>query len=132
MLPCSNYASSILTYLYEPNSSILKSGAFKMLGQVFCVDKLHVNSHLYTSDKYMEDFPGRKFKVIDIYDFSSKNSKIIAQKYTKASISSRNFPLRPDELKKKLKIKDGEEYYLFATTLYPNKKIIIITQKAQK
>ena len=76
-----------------------------MLGQVFCVDKLHVNSHLYTSDKYMEDFPGRKFKVIDIYDFSSKNSKIIAQKYTKASISSRNFPLRPDELKKKLKIK---------------------------
>lgn len=130
-LPHSNYASFILTYLYEPNSSILKSGAFKTLGQVFCIDKLHVNSHLYTSDKYIEDFPGRKFKVIDIYDFSSKNSKIIAQKYTKASISSRNFPLRPDELKKRLKIKDGEAYYLFATTLYPNKKVIIITQKVQ-
>ena len=125
-----NYASSVSAYLYEPNSSILKSGAFKVLGNIFQLDKLHVSSHLYTSDNYIANFPGRKFEVVEVYDFSSKNMKIISEKYPSGSITTRNFPLRPDELRKRLKIKDGGEFYIFATTLYPDKKVIIITRKS--
>ncbi len=94
------------TYLYEPNASILKAGAFKMIGEKFELQKLHVNTHFYTSSLFKENFPGRIFK-IDEVDFDPKN---FAEK--KANVITRNYPLKAEELKKKLKLSDGGDKYV--------------------
>ena len=118
--------SNPLTYIYEPNTSILKAGAFKSISEKLGVYKLHKHSHLYTSDLLM-DFPGRRFKIITQLPFNKKQfSKL---KILRANITTRNFPLGVHDLKKKLNIKDGGDYYLFFTTNYTNDKIILVTSK---
>lgn len=122
-------ANQFSTFLYEPNSAILKSGAFQLIGSKFNISKLHINSHLYTSDELIEDFPGRIFTVEEIFLFD-KNAKSAIQKITKtANVATRNFPISPQELKKKLQISDGGTYYLFGTTLFPIKKTIVLCKK---
>jgi PG_1098 ferredoxin-like domain/THUMP domain-like len=114
-------------YLYEPNSAILKSGAFKTVSQKFKVDKLHKHSHLYTSTKLI-DFPGRRFSILEVLPYNKKQmEKILKNK--KANISTRNFPLTVSELKKKFYIKDGGNLYVFFTTNYKDKKIVILCAK---
>jgi len=106
----SNY-SEPLQYLYEPDVGILKAGCFKLICRDFKVEKLHQHTHLYTSNDLNELFPGRKFKVKKTWSFGQfqKDNKI-----KQANIICRNFGLSPEELKKKLKIKDGgSEYLLF-------------------
>ena len=124
------FAASLSTYLYEPNASILKAGAFKAVAAAYNIGKLHINSHLYTSDQYISRFPGRKFQILESGDFSAKTMKAMAGKYPKAAISARNFPLRPEEIRKRWKIKEGDEFFLLATTLHPDKKIVIAARKA--
>lgn len=102
-------------YLYEPNSSILKAGAFKQIGEKFRLNKIHTNTHLYTSDELMQDFPGRIFEVEEL----EIPAKSLAGKY--ANIISRNHPLSPDELKKRLRTKDGGEKYVIAFSGIQNK-----------
>ncbi len=95
-------------YLYEPNASILKSGAFKSIGEKFGLNKIHVNTHLYTSNELKKDFPGRTFEIEQLsFDVTSLPEK-------KANVITRNYPLTPDELKKKLKLKDGGEKFVIA------------------
>jgi len=121
----SNY-SDPLEYLYEPNSAILKSGAFKTLGDKFNLYKLHNHSHLYTN-KHLLDFPGRRFKVVKTISFNKKEIQKLAIK--KANITVRNFPQSVAELRKKFKIKDGGEVYLFFTTNPKGEKIVVECRK---
>lgn len=130
-LACPTFAKAVGCYLYEPNASILKAGAFKILTQRFPVKKLHTNSHLYTSDEFVPDFPGRSFKVEETLPFSSALCKSINKTIPQANIAVRNFPLPVDTLRKKTKIKDGGEIYLFATTLSGDNKVIVKTKKAE-
>lgn len=116
-------------YLYEPNASLLKAGAFKVITTAYPVKKLHVNSHLYTSDSRLNDFPGRRFEVEEVLPFSSALCKKIAKNLPQANITVRNFPLTVEVLRKKTRIRDGGTIYLFATTMADNKHVLIKTQK---
>lgn len=115
-----------LTYLYEPNSAILKSGGFNVLTKAFNVFKLHKHSHLYTSDTWIE-FPGRAFKILKLLPFNKKQIKKLG--IAKANITTRNFPESVENIRKTFKIKDGGEDYLFFTTDHNNQKIVLICSK---
>lgn len=118
-------------YLYEPNTSLLKAGAYKCLCARFGVRKLHPNSHLYTSDTPCADFPGRRFRVTGSRTFSKQDLKQIARDIPQANITIRNFPSTVQELRKKLKIKEGGDRYLFVTTLKNEQHIILECLKAE-
>ena len=119
-----------LKYLYEPNASIMKAGAFKMIGEQLGLKKLHTHTHLYTSDHLVENFPGRTFK---IEGFSKFDKKEVAQilPEMQANIAVRNFPISTNEVKKKFGITDGGDIYLFVTTNYKNEKIILFNKKVE-
>ena len=110
------------TYLYEPNAAILKAGAFNMVGVNYDIKKLSKHSHLYTSKEKI-DFPGRIFQIIEATHFSNNWNKDKA--VIKANITTRNFPLKVKEIRKRFKIKDGGEDYLFFTTLESGEKQVI-------
>lgn len=103
--------SEPLTYLYEPNASILKAGAFKLMGEKFSLFKLHASTHLYTSKELNQDFPGRIFEIIGKV---RSNSRILKEIFPegKANVITRNYPLTTEELRKKTKLKDGGKLYL--------------------
>ncbi len=128
-LPHSTGCTVLGQYLYEPNASILKAGGYKSIANSYDVVKLQISSHLYTSDNYIPDFPGRKFEVVETIPFNSREIKGVSQRYEKVNLSTRNFPLTVNELQKKLKVKDGGDFYLFATTLSNNDKVLIIGKK---
>ena len=122
-------ASSVARYLYEPNAALLKGGCFKLLTQRYEVQKLHRHSHLYTSDVLVSDFPGRIFSVEAWAPYNKRIRQTLLADVEKASIATRNFPLSVAELRKTLKINDGDTIYLFATTLSGEQKILIKTTK---
>ena len=111
-------------YLYEPGAALLKAGPYRLLSQRFGVMKLHPNSHLYTSEALV-DFPGRRFKVIGYSGFGKKELKTFMKGLEKANLTVRNFPTTVAELRKKLKLKEGGDTYLFATTLNNGEKVLI-------
>lgn len=125
----SSFTSTIEKYLYEPNAAVMKSGAFKLVGDRFNLHKLHKNTHLYTSQKLLTDFPGRIFEIQHLWGNSKAELKELAQYLPKANIKTRNYPISVDELRKKLKIKDGGDAYLLACTLADEQKIIIECKK---
>ncbi len=114
-------------YLYEPNAAILKSGAFYQVSKKLKIDKLHQHSHLYTSEELM-DFPGRKFEIKQCIPYSKKQLKKLIPT-NKANITTRNFPKTVGQIRKKTKIKDGGDHYLFFTTDYEGKHIILVCKK---
>ena len=116
-----------LTYLYEPNASVLKAGAFKSIVNQLGVFKLHQHSHLYTSTTLIENFPGRTFKIKSVINADKKS--LSKHSSGKANLACRNFPQKIDLLKKKLKLKDGGQDYIFATTLMDGKPKLIICDK---
>lgn len=122
-------ADTVDTWLYEPNASVLKSGAYKQVAKQMNLHKLHVSSHLYTSIHYIPDFPGRVFRVKELYPFSGKLCKTIARQIPKANLSVRNFPLSVNELRRRTRIAEGGTIYLFATTLSNNQKVFICCEK---
>ena len=122
-----NY-SKPLTYLYEPNSAVLKSGAFNSIAEQLNVFKLHKHSHLYTNEQLI-DFPGRRFKIETIAPYNKKRFKQ-QFKLDKANFTTRNFPETVAQLRQKLKVKDGGTDYLFFTTDEENNKIVIHCSKA--
>ena len=121
--------SQVETYLYEPNASILKAGAYRSLTQSYEVKKLHPSSHLYVSSHLIEDFPGRRFQVEAVSGFGKKELKTFLQGMEKANITIRNFPSSVAELRKRLKLKEGGEDYIFATTLADESKVLIRCRK---
>jgi hypothetical protein len=121
------YASEIGNYLYEPNVTLLKAGLFKMPAQMYPVRKLHPVSHLYTSQKLVQDFPGRIFKVDSFSALNKKALKNFLKGVDKANLTVRNFPSGVEELKKKLRLADGGDIFLFATTLADGKHVLVKT-----
>ena len=114
-------------YLYEPNAAIMKSGMFDELAHRTQAKKLHKHSHLYTSEELLE-FPGREFKITNIQDYKTGYLKRYF-KNKKANISTRNFPDTVDEIRKRFKIKDGGNQYIFFTTNLKDEKIVIFCEK---
>ncbi len=123
------YATSVARYLYEPNSSLMKAGCYRLPAQRYGLSKLHPNTHLYTSDTLVSDFPGRVFRVERVCGFGKKELKTLGCK--QANLAVRNFPERVDALQKRLKIQDGGSTYLFATTLQDESKALIVCTKAE-
>ena len=114
-------------YLYEPNAAILKSGGFKTVAKTYKIKKLHQHSHLYTSDTLV-DFPGRRFRILETIPYSKNRVNQLGLK--KANVTTRNFPSTVAELRKRHKIKDGGDIYLFFTTDVNNKLIVLYCEKA--
>lgn len=119
-----------MQYLYEPNASLMKAGCFGVLSKRYGARMLSKNSHLFVSMVPIEDFPGRSFRIIAISSFNKKELKRYLSGITKANIATRNFPLSVAELRKRLKLKDGGETYIFATTLSDESHVLMITEKA--
>lgn len=119
-----------MRYLYEPNASLMKAGCFGVLSGRYDARMLSKNSHLFVSQAPIEAFPGRSFRIIAISSFNKKELKRHLSGITKANIATRNFPLSVAELRKRLKLKDGGETYIFATTLSNESHVLVITEKA--
>lgn len=121
-----NY-SEPLEYLYEPNASILKSGAFKTIGVLFNVYKLHPNTHLYTSKQFVENFPGRIFQIQSLVKPDAKALKKFFLE-GKANITTRNYTLSVDELRKKTGLKDGGDKFLIGFSGIKKKFLVVATK----
>lgn len=119
-----------MLYLYEPNASLMKAGCFSVLSERYGVRMLSKNSHLFVSREPITVFPGRSFRIIVVSSFNKKELKRHLSGITKANIATRNFPLSVAELRKRLKLKDGGETYIFATTLSDESHVLMITEKA--
>lgn len=127
------YAEHIYTYLYEPNAAIIKSGAFKYIGERYGIQKLDVNTHLYTSKELVSDFPGRIWHVIASNIKDSKELHQVVSSQTdkttpKYSVITRNYPLTPEQLRKKMKLQDGDDFYLIGARL-KNQPIRIVAHR---
>ena len=122
-----HYTATLGNYLYEPNSALMKAGCYRLPAVRWGLSKLHRNTHLYTSDTLVSDFPGRVFKVERVCGFGKKELKTLDCK--KANLAVRNFPEHVDTLKKRLKISDGGSTYLFATTLDDDTRVLVVCSK---
>ena len=122
------YSDTIGKYLYEPNAAIQKGGCFRTLSQRLQISKLHPNSQLYTADRLIEDFPGRIFEAERVFGFSKTDIKQL-QNLKKANITVRNFPESVQMLRKKLKLAEGGDEYLFATTLNNGAKAVALCKR---
>lgn len=129
---CIEYANEVSQYVYEPHAAILKAGAFNTVASRFNLIKLHPNSHIYTSEICHTDFPGRIFELEQVIPFSSSTLKKISTIVPQASNSCRNFPLSPNEIRKRGKIADGGEKTLIATTNAQGEKLLLLLHKANK
>lgn len=116
-------------YLYSPNASIMKAGCFVELATRFSLNQLAQNSHLFVSDKLVEDFPGRIFHVDAVTTMNKHDLRHHLQGLTQANIAVRNFPLSVAELRKRLKLSEGGSTYIFATTLADGKKVLLICSR---
>ncbi len=116
-------------YLIEPDVSILKAGAFKCFATHFGLLKLHPDSHLYTSKQLIKGVPGRTFRIKAVVKYEAKQVQNLITE-GKANVATRNFPDSPEQIKKKLRLKDGGTTYLFGTTLLEESKRILVCEKA--
>ena len=114
--------SEPLKFLYEPNVSINKAGAFKSIAAQFQLNKIAANTHLYTSEHFIENFPGKSLKVMDV-------QKTQAQKALAANVVSKNFPLKAEEVRKKYKITEAKSRFLYACRLQNNQKVFIHAER---
>ena len=116
-------------YLYEPDSALLKAGAFKSLSLAYGLDKVAKHTHLYISKVMTEEFPGRKFIIKEVADFDKSNIRNLKKRVPKANISTRNFVLSPEQLRKRLGIEEGGDVTIFACTLESGQRKLVICNK---
>lgn len=114
-------------FIYEPYTSLMKTGNFNKIGNHYSLYKLHQHSHLYTNDNLIE-FPGRRFEIIQTLPYQKKEMKEVFENQ-KFNITIRNFPISVEEIRKKWKIKDGGSKFAFFTTNNKNEKIVLICKK---
>ena len=119
---------SSFIFLYEPNASIMKAGCFAEVEQAFGISQLAPNSHLFTSTQLINDFPGRKFRIMAISSMNRQELKSALKDIRQANIAVRNFPMSVADLRRRLKLSEGGNDYIFATTLAEGKKVLIICQ----
>lgn len=117
------------TFLHEPNASIMKAGCFDELAAAYGVSPVSRNSHLFLSDEPVEGFPGRSFVVERVTTMNKGELRKTLAGIEKANIATRNFPLTVAELRKRLKIKDGGDVYIFATTTAEGEHLLLISRK---
>lgn len=121
--------SEPLAFIYEPNAALMKAGAFRQIAQRFGLKKLHRNSHVYTSETFIPDFPGRSFKLKKVAKYSKKALlPLIPEK--KANVTVRNFPETVAQIRQKTGLKEGGDLYLFATTDLHQQPVILVCEKA--
>ena len=104
-------------FLFEPNASIMKAGCFAQLSECYGISQLDSNSHLFVSDTDIEDFPGRRFVIDIVTSMNKRDLKEALTGISRANIAVRNFPMSVAELRKRLKLQDGGDVYIFATTV---------------
>ena len=119
------YTAQVGDYLYEPNVSLLKAGAFIMPAQAYGLEKLHKNTHLYTSNKFKSDFPGKIFEVKTISSAKTKDFHKKLPGLQQANLVVRNVPMSVEALRKKLNLKEGGEDFVFACTLADESKVFL-------
>ena len=129
--PSSTFHFSLLTshFLYEPNASIMKAGCFALLEQHFGAVQLDKNSHLFVSDQEMAGFPGRAFVIEKRTSMNKRELKAALADIDKANITVRNFPMSVAELRKRLKLKEGGEVFIFATTIANEGHQLLVCRK---
>lgn len=130
-VPETGFAHEVGACLYEPNVAIQKAGCPSSLITEYGVQKLHRNSNLYTSQTVVENFPGRVFKVTGVASFSKNELKILLGDLKKANLTVRNFPESVQQLRKRLKLSEGGDVYLFATTLADGSKVLVRCEKVE-
>ena len=116
-------------FVHEPNASIMKAGCFDELAAAYGVSPVSRNSHLFLSDEPVEGFPGRSFVVERVTTMNKGELRKALAGIEKANIATRNFPLTVAELRKRLKIKDGGDVYIFATTTAEGEHVLLISRK---
>ena len=116
-------------FLYEPNASIMKAGCFDEVEERYPVRQIAPNSHLFLSSDEINDFPGRGFQILSISSMNKQELRTALKEIDRANISVRNFPLSTDQLRKKLKLKDGGDVYIFATTTADGEHRLLICRK---
>lgn len=121
--------SEPLQYLYEPDAALMKAGAFKVYAERYGLSKLHVNTHLYTSDQRVTATPGRHFKILQVCKYDKKAIQT-ALGARQANVAARNFPDTADKVRQTLGLKDGGDCYLFACTLADQRKVVLLCEKA--
>lgn len=118
-------------FLYEPNASIMKAGGFGELTVRYGGEAISRNSHLFVSDVEINDFPGRGFVIKRVSTFNKKKLRSALNGISAANIATRNFPISATELRKKLKLKDGGNNYVFATTDNDGRHLLLICEKSK-
>ena len=117
-------------FLYEPNASMMKVGCFGACAARYEVQAVARNSHLFVSDTLIEQFPGRIFRIKAVSAMNKRELKTVLQDIKKANVAVRNFPLKADELRKRLKLADGGDIYLFGTTTEEDRHLVLVTKMA--
>lgn len=123
--------SPCYTYLFEPNASIMKAGCFDVIASRFGVMQLDKNSHLFVSDREISDFPGRRFIIEKTTSMNKRELKSALAGIERANITVRNFPMSVAELRKRLKLKEGGDLYLFATTIAGHQHQLFLCRKIE-
>lgn len=124
-----HYADEMGQFLFEPGAAVLKAGAFKWVAQHYAVEKLAPSSHLYASTQEVPGFPGRSFRVLGVYGFNKADIKQLRTITDKANLTVRNFPASVDALRKKLRLKEGGNIYIFATTMASDAHVLVVCEK---
>ena len=120
------------TFLFEPNASVMKAGCFDEIARAYGVSAISRNSHLFLSDELKEDFPGRTFAIDAVTTMNKRQFRQTLSGMKQANIAVRNFPLSVAELRKRLKLNDGGDTYIFATTTSEGDHILMLTHKTKK
>lgn len=123
-----SFADGIGRYLFLPEKGVLKAGAFRLCSSRFGIKKLAPSTHLYTADEIPENFPGRIYEVSEVCEWGKASASEISRRYPAAGITAVNFPVSTDELRKKLKIKEGGKVHIFVTTLKKSKYFVICSR----
>ena len=118
-----SYQHSAFSYLYEPSAAILKAGAYKLVGARYGLQKLDVNTHLYTSERLVTDFPGRKWKIEQVV----RDRKDLPAELKQANVLTRNYPMTPEQLKKKLHLRDGGTAYMIGARIQGKPMVVRAT-----
>lgn len=129
ILPQPHSLPQDMRYLYEPNASVMKAGCFALIEQHFGVVQLEKNSHLFVSDKEISGFPGRQFLIEKRTSMNKRELKAVLADVEQANITVRNFPMSVAELRKRLKLKEGGDVYIFATTISGEGHQLLVCRK---
>ena len=119
-------------FLHEPNASVMKAGCFDEIARAFGISAISRNSHLFLSDREIDGFPGRSFAIDAVTTMNKRQLRQTLSGMKQANIAVRNFPLSVAELRKRLKLNDGGDTYIFATTTSDGDHILMITHKTKK